>query len=250
MIAERQLGSGQDYAVCGTVGNTRYVGVLDGHGNSRCIDFARSLDFNEVAAAPDPAIYLHGAVKSIGDTYRSGFTFTFARVTTRSETEFVEVWNVGDSETRVYLDGKAVYQTTEHNFLNESEIGRTAHLCTVKAVDAPFPVSEDRIENKLSPVGQFYTGEDLVPSMAFGHNDMTGMAASYWAMKFSGSLRVVCGSDGFFDMLVPTETGSADELADEAARRWQKNWVYFDGKKTQLANFAGAYDDVAVAVLV
>lgn len=242
--AVRQIGNGQDHAVSGSVCGMMYAAVMDGHGSNKCIDFVRSVNFDEVMSSPDPPIFLHELIKGIGDTFKSGFTFTCARVID----DCVQVFNVGDSETHVFMNGEIVYHTPIHNFSNEGELQRTSKLCEVTPVFAPFPVSSTRIENILSPVGAFHTGENLALSMAYGHNNMTGFNASFWEMEIHGTLRVVCGSDGLHDMLVDL-TGTADTMVNEAVRRWQKNWEYFDGKTTAIANYAGEYDDVSVAII-
>lgn len=244
--AERQIGSGQDYAICGTAYGIPYAAVMDGHGSDQCIDFVRSLNFDDVMTSPDPAIFLHNLIKGSGDTFKSGFTFTCARVVDDIR---VQVWNVGDSETHVFgKNGEHIYKTPTHTFSNNDELERTRALCVVNPVFAPFPISSTRIENILSPVGVFHTGENLALSMAYGHNNMTGFNPSFWEMDVNGPFRIVCGSDGLHDMLVEL-TGSADEMVDEAARRWQMDWMYFDGKTTSMANYAGGYDDVSVAVI-
>ena len=245
--AERQIGSKQDYAVCGETEGTRFAFVADGHGTSKCIDFLRSIDPVSIATAENPPDFIFELLQSIGNTFQSGFTFTFARIVHNK----IQVWNVGDSETHVFLDGALVYKTPAHSFLNDAELERTKHLVSVvNPTKAPFPVSDGRVELVLSPTGMFTTGENLVMTMAFGHNNMTGLVPSFWERDVGAeSIRIVGGSDGFFDMLVPIHAGTADELADAAVERWQQQWEFFDGKNVVMTNYGGGYDDVAVFVL-
>jgi hypothetical protein len=64
-----------------------------------------------------------------------------------------------------------------------------------------------------------------------------------------GVIRVVCGSDGFFDMLVDgLATKTAEQLAGEAAERWNQVWEFFDGNTTVRTTYGGCVDDVAVAI--
>ena len=250
--AERQIGSGQDYAACGEVDNIRYAFVADGHGSSRCIEALRSIDPDMIATKPNPCDYLFEFVQALGNTHRTGFTFTFARVVKNAGYQKIQVWNVGDSETHVYVNGSLVHKTTPHNFLDPSEVERTKSLVNVvDQTKAPFPVSADRVELVLSPVGNFKCGENLALSMAYGHNNMTGFNPSFWELDVADTdlVRAVCGSDGFFDMLVTDLHRPADELADEAAARWHKQWEFFDGKTTIATNYGDVLDDVAVAVL-
>jgi len=252
-IAERQIGSGQDYAACGEVDDMRYAFVADGHGTNRCINYIRSVDPNLIASQPNPAQYLFDNVAALGDTTRSGFTFTFARVVKKSDGGLaIQVYNVGDSETHVHVNDVLVHKTTPHTFLNPVEVERTKPLMEqVIPTCAPFPVSPTRVELVLSPEGIFNTGERLAMSMAFGHNNMTGFEPSYWEVNVAETdkIHIVCGSDGFFGMLVTDLFRTADELADEAADRWQQQWNFFDGVKTVRTNYGGGYDDVAVAII-
>jgi hypothetical protein len=57
-------------------------------------------------------------------------------------------------------------------------------------------------------------------------------------------LRVVCGSDGFWDMLPPT-VGTAQRLAEEGVRRWRQLWKFGDVRTT----YGDCIDDVSVAIL-
>lgn len=251
--AERQIGSGQDYAACGEVDNMCYAFVADGHGSARCIEYIRSIDPDLIASEPDPCAYLFDMVRALGDTRLSGFTFTFVRVFKNEASKKIQVWNVGDSETHVFINGSLDYKTPPHDFLNDAEVERTKDLVEhVHQSKAPFPVSADRVELVLSPTGYFKNDEKLTLSMAFGHNNATGFEPSLWEreVSLSDEVRAVCGSDGFFNMLVDDLSKDADELADEAAGRWQKKWEFFDGEKTVTTSYGSDFDDVAVAVLM
>jgi serine/threonine protein phosphatase PrpC len=253
-FAERQIGSGQDYAMCGEVEHLqmRFAFVADGHGSSKCIDFIRSLDPATIASHPDPPSYVFYQMQDIGDTYHSGFAFTFARVFNRESGALIQVWNVGDAETHVHVNKELVYQTPAHNFTNEDEIKRTKPFIeTIHPVTAPFPVSDREVELVLSPEGLFKTGETLVLSMAYGHNNMTGFEPSFWEQEVphADKIHIVCGSDGFFDMLVTDLHHPVEVLANQAAERWAQQWSYFDGKRQCMTNYGGGYDDVAVAII-
>jgi len=244
-----QTGSQQDYAVCGHAGESDFIGVMDGHGTSKCIDFIRGIDFFTVAAANNPAQHLFDCVQTAGNMYGSGATFTFAKITG----QLLEIWNIGDSETRVYVNGSLFYSTPIHTLNNPHEVLRVQpYLAFTEPTHAPFPVSDTRIENQLSPVGHYTTGEKLVPSQSLGHNNMTGFAPSYHRIEFAKTdhIRVVCGSDGLFDMLVDSSTGTAQQLVDEAERRWRQPWDYYDGTRVWKGlTFNAGIDDISCAIL-
>jgi serine/threonine protein phosphatase PrpC len=249
-FCEIQLYKRQDLARSGELDNGHFAFVADGHGTDQCIKLLRSIDPIMIASKPNPAEYVFELMQAIGDTTLSGTTFTFARIVPHNGKRKVQVWNVGDSETHVFVNGALVYKTPPHNFLNEAELERIKPFISyIDPVRAPFPVSSTRAELVLSPVGHFKTGESLALSMAYGHNNMTGFAPSYWENEYEETdvVRAVCGSDGFFDMLVTDLSKTAEELATEAADRWKQKWEFFDGKSTVVTAF-GDYDDVAVAI--
>lgn len=243
MACERQTGSGQDYAVRGQVDNIQYMCVCDGHGSDKCIDLIRDLDFDVIASAENPALAIFTKVQAGGNMFRSGATFTFARV---CETT-IDVYSIGDAETHVFINGQLVYKTDIHTFTNPAEIERTrTFVCYDKSM-APFPISATEVANVLSPVGSFNTGEKLVPSQSLGHNNMTGFAPCEKHLQFkpTDKVRIVCGSDGFFDMwMQDISTGSATELVDEAERQWRQTWLYGKTK----TDYGGIIDDISVTV--
>jgi len=240
---ERQTGSGQDYAVSGYVGEMQYICVCDGHGTSKCINLIRALDFDEIASADDPALAIFNKVQAGGDMFRSGATFTFAKITGN----VIELFSMGDSETHVFINGQLVYTTDIHTFTNPTEIERTKEFVVYDKYMAPFPISAHEIGNVLSPVGLFNTGEQLVPSQSLGHNNMTGHAPCKKTITFkpTDKVRVVCGSDGLFDMWKPViHTGTAQEIVADAERQWRKSWLYGN----QYTDFGGIIDDISVAI--
>ena len=248
--SEVHIGKCQDVARSGQIENGYFAYVADGHGTDRCIKHISSLDPVMVASKPNPAEYIFEIIEALGDTKHSGSTFTFARVICHNGKKKVQVYNVGDSETHVFVNGELVYKTTPHNFLNEAEVARTKLLVSsISQVRKPFPVSPTRAELVLSPVGNFKAGETLALSMALGHNNMTGLATTIWENEYEATddVRAVCGSDGLFNMLVTDLWRTAEELTKEAADRWCQTWELFDGNTTTYTALS-EYDDVSVAI--
>ena len=246
-VVSLQTGKKQDYSVFGRVNHSEYIAVFDGHGLDRCINYVRTLPINEIMATENPARTLWDLVESGGNFYESGTTFTMARITgTR-----IEIWNIGDSQTHVFLNGENVYKTDIHTFLNPAEVERTRSLVHfISNSKAPFPVSETRVENVESPIGYFKMGESIVPSQSLGHNGMTEFAPSFKEIYFepTDKVRIVCGSDGLFDMLVDVSKGTVEELTGEAERRWRQEWEFCDGKRTYKTTYGGCIDDISCAI--
>jgi len=235
-----QNGSKQDLFVQGQVGYMHYLGVMDGHGGHSCINYVRTLDFDYIAAQPDPAQTLWNLVQQQRDFYGSGCTFTFARIT-----DVIEVWNMGDSMTQVFLND-TVYTTDVHTFLNPKEVERTQTLVERLAhTTAPQVVSDIHIQDMPSIVGHFKTGDKLVPSQSMGHNGCTGFAPHKMVIPYKSTdrIRIVCVSDGVTDMRVDLSQGSAMDIAKEAERKWTKKWLY----KGHELGFASG-DDISCVV--
>jgi len=257
MAFMRQLGRGQDYAIKGTVGDMDYIAVMDGHGNgvrnNACIDLLRSYDYDEIASDYDPV----GMIQSKLQPYHlngSGSTFTFARI--YKSVREIEVINVGDSKTVVIINGNIVYTTPEHTFHNEAEVERTRErIVQIRLTRAPFPINECVVKMVRSDVGVFTNGEVLVPSQSFGHNNITGLAPSIVSIPYTAedTVRVICGSDGFWDMCMEQYRllafDSPETLMQIAEDRWKQQWEFHeDGKQPVITSYGNDFDDIAIAV--
>jgi serine/threonine protein phosphatase PrpC len=236
-----QSGSGQDYSGHATFRDTSYIFVFDGHGCDDCIDYIRTLDMNHYALTECPPKAIEAAFEG-KNFYKSGATFVLARITNNK----LEVFHVGDAKAQVFLNGTLVHETLDHTFENPAEIERTKSFVHIRPTKAPFPVSDTEVQMVDSSVGHFDNGEAFVPSQALGHNGCSGLEPGHYTLDFDmfDKLRVVCGSDGFWDMLPPT-TGVAQALAEEGVRRWKQLWTFGNVRTT----YGDSIDDVSVAVL-
>ena len=225
LAASRPLGKDQDFYFLGNDTDITYFGVLDGHGRDDCIQFARTLDFHDIATQPDPAQTLWDHIQGINFA-GSGFTFTCARI--NHALHLIEVWNVGDSETIVYLNDQ-VFRTELHNFHNPKEVERTKHLVySIRKTTAAKPSSSFDILDIPSFTGDFILGDSLVPSQSYGHNGTTGFAPHKLTIpyKHTDRVRIVCVTDGVSDMQVDLSRGSAEDIVQEAQRKWHQPWNY------------------------
>ena len=233
-----QSGSRQDYSGHATVANTSYCFVFDGHGFNHCIDHIRSLDMNLFATLPCPPTSIEASFAG-KNFYKSGSTFALARITGN----VLDVFHVGDAKARVYVNGELVHETLDHTFLLPSEILRTNAI--IHSEKAPFPINDTHVEMMDSPIGYF--GSDaFVPSQSLGHNGVSGLHPGHFVLEFQpyDTVRVVCGTDGFWDML-PNCDGTAKELCEHALARWKQKW-HFQGNVTTY----DAPDDISVSLLI
>ena len=260
MAITRQLGNAQDYVVKGSFQKDNeeydYVAAMDGHGTGynrdSCISLLRNLDFTVAAQQPNPVEYIRQQMLG-HNLINSGSTFTFARINKTKQQ--IEVINVGDSITVVFKNNKLVYTTPIHCFQNPEEVERTKPLVhEVRPSNAPKPVNDTDVHLVESNVGVWNTGEVLVPTQSFGHNNMTGLAPSSHKISYEleDKVRVICGTDGFWDMKMidypHIAVESAIRLVNLAERKWKQQWMYFDGQHKPVQTSFDEADDIGVAI--
>jgi serine/threonine protein phosphatase PrpC len=253
----KQMDKGQDLAVHGKYNKGYYIGAFDGHGTSECIQKLRALDYSLIANDP---------LRIIDHTsswlYNSGSTMNFTTIQVEDEI-IVTNYNVGDSECIIFVNGKLVFESVSHTLTRPGERQRIMPMLRrmnpVTPAWAPIPLSDRRMTVHRSDISNFDTGESIVPTMALGHNNMTGFDPDIETMRFklTDHVRIVSGSDGFWGMIVKTldedklKTCTLEQLVDLAETRWKQEWEYAaDIKKPdsiELTRFPG-YDDIAVCV--
>jgi serine/threonine protein phosphatase PrpC len=260
MAITRQIGNAQDHVVKGSFlkdnEEYEYVGAMDGHGNGyncdSCIGLLRNLDFTVVAQESNPVQYIREQLLG-HNLIQSGSTFTFARINKTKQQ--IEVINIGDSMTAVFKNNKLVYTTPIHCFQNPEEIERTKPLIReIRPSTAPKPVNDTDVHLIESNVGVWNTGEVLVPTQSFGHNNMTGLAPSHVVISYDleDKVRVICGTDGFWDMKMIDypyiAVESAIRLVNIAERKWKQQWMYFDGQHKPVQTTFEDTDDIGIAI--
>jgi len=260
MAITRQLGDVQDHVVKGsfTINNDEYdyISAMDGHGNSYtkdvCITLLRNMDFDIVAQSPNPVEYIQSQLVNY-NLFNTGSTFTFARINKTQRR--IEVINIGDSMTAVFKNNKLIYTTPKHCFQNSNEIERTKSLVTyIRQQKAPFPINDTDVHLIELNVGVWNTGEILVPTQSFGHNNMTGIDPSCEIIYYEpeDKVRIICGTDGFWDMKMIDypyiALESAIRLVNVAERKWKQQWMYYDGINTPVQTTFEEADDIGIAV--
>ena len=245
-----QIGKGQDCAGAGKVGIVEYIFAA--------IDAFRAINKDEMAASRNPMEYVLEQIRDI-DTYQSGFALVLVLKWPGDGVTNVEIWWVGDARAQVFLMNRLYFTTENHDHNNPDEVSRIAsRVAALKCKTAPFPVSPTRVESLPLTMTAFKQADGRTPyfiamTQAFGHNGTTGFAPSCHPFRFrdGDAFRIVCGSDGFFDMPVDgLATKTAEELAVDAVSLWKSDkWEFFDGKKSAPSTWGGMYDDVCVAVM-
>ena len=202
---------------------------MDGHGTGynrdSCIGLLRGLDFTIVAQQENPVEYIRQQLLG-HNLIHSGSTFTFARINKTKQQ--IEVINVGDSMTAVFKNEKLVYITPIHCFQNPEEIERTkSFIHTIRLSTAPKPVNDI---------------------------DVTGLAPSMMVISYEpeDKMRVICGTDGFWDMKMidypHIAVESAIRLVNVAERKWKQQWMFFDGQHAPVQTAFDEADDIGIAI--
>ena len=253
----KQLDKGQDLAVHGKYDKGYYIGAFDGHGTSECIEILRRLDYAVIANDP---------LRIIDHTsswlYNSGSTMNFTTIQMEDEM-IVTNYNAGDSECIIFVNGEIVFESIPHTLTKPGERQRLAPLLRdvrpVTGAWAPIPLSDRRMTVHRSDISNFKTGESIVPTMALGHNNMTGFDPDIVTMRFklTDHVRIVSGSDGFWGMIVKKldkdklKTFTLEQLVEFAEKRWMQEWEYAgdinNPDNIEITHFPG-YDDIAVCI--
>jgi serine/threonine protein phosphatase PrpC len=276
-----QSGKGQDFGICGigfdsgTGVRFEYGVVADGHGDDRYINGVRSTtatEFSSLIASSSPmdSIIAHLNSKCVL-SYNSGCTFVLVKIYNTHDTRKVEVYSIGDSRCAIYVDGVQVYITTPHNLQNPSELARLSSRDRIKRERCKDPIPE--IAGARKVVGrrsEYIVFEDLTRlavSQSLGHNGITGINMEKYVHEYHAhqKVKVVAGSDGFWDMHYisqePDEDSvsdhsdiirmSASELAKKSVERWKQDWDYYWNSAKPEVMFTTQfhpdnYDDVTV----
>jgi hypothetical protein len=181
------------------------------------------------------------------------------------------------------------YTNTPHIYSNEAERLRLSSSETVKMSNVRYEMfpaisSETSMkQKKLSYVTflQKHTNNTnnsvtLAMTQSIGHYNITGFAPEFKTVEYDShmdKIRVIVGTDGFFDMCLVESTGisaeeeagrkkdkqyllqlSAEELADKAEKRWRQQWKYYYGGQKfpnlfdETAFDKSSIDDIGIAI--
>ena len=253
----KQMDKKQDLGVHGLYEKGYYIGAFDGHGTDDCISILRQLDYSVVANNP-----IDIKKETDGWLYNSGSTMNFTTIQIEDEI-IVTNYNAGDSECMIFVNDKLVFESVPHTLTRPGERERLRpYLRDVKPTTgawAPIPLSDRRMTVHRSDISNYKTGESLVPTMALGHNNMTGFDPDITTLRFklTDHVRIVSGSDGFWGMIVKTldeprlKTATLEQLLDFTEKRWKQEWEYAaDINKPdsiEITRFPG-YDDITVCI--
>ena len=277
------LSKNQDIVRTGKKGEEYFwIVCCDGHGNNTFVDILKALDWHEIMEQPNSYYVMQLKLSTCSYSILSGSTLCMVKIFK----DKIECVSVGDSRILVYKNGEMEYTNTPHNYSIKCEQDRLAFSattnCTVRYEMFPAISTGTKMKQKqLSYVT--YTDKinpnkkvTLAMTQSIGHYNITGFAPEFKTIPYSDmdQIRVIVGTDGFFDMCLVTEsTGiseeevegrekdkqdllclTAEELATNAEQRWKQPWTYYYGGEThpelcQNTKFdKSSIDDIGIAI--
>lgn len=259
--------------------------LLDGHGNDSFIIFMRSLDWQSILSSDDNFTNVWLKFKSFLDLYKgkilemldSGSTLIMVRMFSNR----IESLSLGDSRVIIYKNNTFIYGSTPHNLKNPLEVERLKthdHIVITESYLVPEIRNSKAVQSRKCLYIMFSYGVKLALTQSIGHCGVTGYEPEFHTEFFTESdkIRVILGSDGFFDMILLSDsfpnseitiedqedlindendllTMSDEQLLEKAEMRWRKeDWIYHydlnDYNRTTQIGFGGSYDDISVIV--
>jgi serine/threonine protein phosphatase PrpC len=258
------IGKGQDRIYRGE----NWILAQDGHGGDDCIQFLDTLDYQAIMQLENPAEEIHRLVEEKSREYKeSGSTLCFARVL--EERGLIEIVNVGDSQAEVYIDENLVFRSVPHcrSSTDLEELARIKlyeHRVTPCRPGKTLKVlTPNHITYSSNAISIFRTGKQLVPTMALGHENMTGFkpTKTYIPYTQGQKVRICVYSDGVGDMKIDDNAEdqydmqnlTAQQLLDKFVGRWKQNWLFVENpnelEKGQETHMGGNYDDVCIGII-
>ena len=252
----------------------KYAAIFDGHGSDDVINLIRNISIekmNEIMSSDHPGKLIFDYINNVYayNNYRSsGSTMCLARIFPN----YIEVTNIGDSRAVIFKNGKIQIITKEHNCNNKDEYNRISaqpnflkfeYTTNIKMINNSF------LSNYDSLYIIFKDNSALAPTQALGHNGKTGIKPDIYTVNYNekDNLRILIGSDGFFDMICKEENSNEIiledlyEIADlpgqvilnRAVNRWLQEWkVYTDDDKSIIESQTFSKiecDDVSLIVI-
>jgi serine/threonine protein phosphatase PrpC len=281
------LSKNQDIVRTGKKGEEYFwIVCCDGHGNNTFVDILKALDWQEIMEHPDSYYYLQSKLSTCHYTINSGSTLCMVKI----YEDKIECVSIGDSRVFIYKNEEMEYTNAPHLYSNEAEHRRLGSSTTVKISNVryemfPAITSETSMKQKQLSYVTFLqkntnnttnSSVTLAMTQSIGHHNITGFAPELKTIKYNShmdNIRVIVGTDGFFDMCLVESTGtsaeeeagrekdkqdllqlSAEELADKAEKRWKQQWKYYYGGSKfpnlfeETAFDKSSIDDIGIAV--
>jgi hypothetical protein len=237
--------------------------VADGHAHKydSFMNIVKMIDYLPLLSHTDPIPFIRNKINelTIHCNINSGMTFVLIKV---YENRLI-TYSIGDSSVYVFINDNLVYKNILHSFDNQSELKRLQNKIIKKKSIKPLILSENKVIMENSCYFLFTKANfSLATTQSFGHCDQTDIVPEVFEITFTNTdkIRIVAGSDGFFDMhsdfiesdMHDLKNKSLKELIEKAEYRWKKDWEYCSDKKN-LSKFSitkfPSYDDISLLLI-
>ena len=247
-----QLCKGQDYIYMDDISHIvnepcKVCIVFDGHGDSRVINFIRSIpnkEMNNLISGVNPVETLGNYINnniSYNKNILSGSTICLVKIYSNQ----IECINCGDSQVAVYKNGLLEYMNKEHNYSNEKERERLEKFVSFTPSSNIKMVEHDKLVSVYSEYIEWESPETepkliLACSQSLGHNGMTGYDPERVVIPITigDRYKVIIGSDGLWEMILHDDvdnkdmkelyTKNVDEIMSQTTNRWLQEWKMQD----------------------
>ena len=245
----QQLCKGQDYTISGEIiyenQKIKYAVVFDGHGSDSVINFIRQMTkekMDEIMTTKCPGTTLYNYINAsyiCKPTESSGSTMCLARIFTNH----IEIINVGDSRAVIFKNNKIEFISEEHNYDNNSEYYRIKKEPKFKFFENSSNIkmiAHNILQSTVKKFVMFNNGTGLALTQSLGHCGKTGIKPTYTKILYSNedSIRIILGSDGFFDMIIKNHHSNdfinsdlleiidlpGQIIINRAVNRWLQKW--------------------------
>ena len=252
--AIKQLDSGQDSVFTGSYSapdpkeSFDWAIISDGHGKTFSYKDGKrvpymifnqafeALDHLEIALSDDPVAYIQKMIPPTLYPPNIGATFLMLKVFQNR----AEIFSIGDSSARVYINKTLVYKNELHKITSDKEIVRLAKQnipYEINKGDAPRILDGNHLIMESSDTVTFYKGDTeygLSLTQSIGHHGMTGFEPERKTIEFGDEdeVQIIIGSDGLFDIVCDKIDGPfladvehANNLIEFAEKRWLQKWI-------------------------
>jgi serine/threonine protein phosphatase PrpC len=220
--------------------------IADGHGKAFTLSGRRepfmgfkkafdALDHEKIVFSEDPVAYIQQMIPFHLYPANVGATFLMFKAFKNR----IEIYSIGDSSARVFVNKELVYANELHTIGSEKEVKRLAERnikYNIVPNKSPRILDETHLIMEDSDTVTFYNRNynfGLSLTQSIGHHSMTGFDPERKTIEFDdeAEVQIVIASDGVFDVVCNEMDGpflanveEADELVDFAEARWKQQW--------------------------
>lgn len=234
----------QDFIKTGKYLNNYYwIVCCDGHGDNSFINLIRSLQWDVIMGKENSYEYLVNILRNSANLYNNNSGSTLAMV--KIFPNKIYTLTIGDSRIIIFKNSQLLYKSNPHNLNNSIEKERFKYDGIHKRIDKRlFPFTISGVEQEINYIKYITFNKDVTLNMtqSIGHKEITGYYPEHcsFSYNYTDKIKILVGSDGFFDMLVLDENNpehikdindllimNIDDLIHKVKQRWEQEWIYY-----------------------